>query len=442
MIRTVADMLAKLAEREAAMLAEMTIKHGPTIGSMYEGLTRDLLERAIPSSLDLQIVGGFVIDGRGGTSGQIDCMLVRGEGEPVPYVPGVFRWHVRDVIAVFEIKKKLFGSGLAEAYDQLGKVADVYGAWIHNAKGDSELDLRPAFRAYSDITGEVAPPPDQWNDMDPAKHMILHIVMQDQIAPLRIMFGYDGYRSEASLRKGFLDFTEGNLNRLGFGPDRLPSLIVAGGNSLVKMSGHPYLVPRHSNGRWPILCSSHLNPINLILELIWTRISYDRPILSWFGDDLETEEMVLLLEAMPIERPGHPGQWGWNYYSTEVADEELGGPALVDWEPFELNDEQQTVLTLAMGGHEVRKDDPEGTAYIRDNGHDPDQFWHVLIATRLVAFNGNVLEVTAREPMIVNTADGHTYAADNASGRFSRWLARRPSSSQVGIHTTGEDGAL
>ncbi|WP_420884141.1 DUF6602 domain-containing protein [Rhizobium tibeticum] len=72
---------------------------------MYEGLTKDLLNKAIPDGLDLKIVSGFVIDGKGGSSGQLDCMLVRGEGSPVPFVDGLFQWHVRDVLAVFEVKK-------------------------------------------------------------------------------------------------------------------------------------------------------------------------------------------------------------------------------------------------------------------------------------------------------------------------------------------------
>jgi len=50
---------------------------------MYEGLTRDILDRAIPASLDLRIVDGFVeLDGA--LSPQIDAMLVTGGGRELP----------------------------------------------------------------------------------------------------------------------------------------------------------------------------------------------------------------------------------------------------------------------------------------------------------------------------------------------------------------------
>lgn len=105
MIRTVADFLAQLMEAEVARLDQVHIEHGPTVGDMYEGLSADLLRRAVPKQLELQIVAGFITDGLGNRSGQVDCMLVRGSGEPIPYT-NAFVWPVNDVIAVFEIKKR------------------------------------------------------------------------------------------------------------------------------------------------------------------------------------------------------------------------------------------------------------------------------------------------------------------------------------------------
>ena len=53
--------------------------HAPTIGAMYEGLTRDILDRAIPASLDLRIVDGFIEGADGSLSPQMDAMLVTGK---------------------------------------------------------------------------------------------------------------------------------------------------------------------------------------------------------------------------------------------------------------------------------------------------------------------------------------------------------------------------
>ena len=78
MIRTVADILTDLLEKEKQKLAEFDMDHAPTIGSMYEGLTASILRQMIPVEFDLRVVDGFVIDGLGDRSGQIDCMLVSG----------------------------------------------------------------------------------------------------------------------------------------------------------------------------------------------------------------------------------------------------------------------------------------------------------------------------------------------------------------------------
>ena len=49
MINSIATLLRQLQAKEAAKLDEQGITHAPTIGAMYEGLTRDLLDRACPS---------------------------------------------------------------------------------------------------------------------------------------------------------------------------------------------------------------------------------------------------------------------------------------------------------------------------------------------------------------------------------------------------------
>lgn len=299
MIKTVADFLSALAAAESKRLAASNIKHPPVIGGMYEGLTRNILERSLPLELKLQLVSGFAIDGKGGSSGQIDCMLVRGSGTPVPYSPGIFQWHVRDVIAVFEVKKNLFGNDLSDGFVHLREVLSTHSEWLQSGTDEATFNLRPTLRAFSRTCGEFAPPKEQWRSMDPRKHLILHTMIQDQIAPIRIILGYGGYSNEFGLRKGFLKYLEANLNTQGFGPPSFPNLIVAGEASLIKLSGHPYHAPITSNGRWPVLASASSNPLLLILELIWTRISYSVSVAEFFGEDLEIEGFAPLLDAEP-----------------------------------------------------------------------------------------------------------------------------------------------
>ncbi|MER8083592.1 DUF6602 domain-containing protein [Streptomyces sp. NPDC094048] len=85
MIRTVADLLSGIIRDELPKLDDAPVKHAPTIGDMYEGLSSDVLNRALPDGLGLRVVSGFARDGHGRLSGQLDCMVVRGEGERLPY---------------------------------------------------------------------------------------------------------------------------------------------------------------------------------------------------------------------------------------------------------------------------------------------------------------------------------------------------------------------
>ena len=110
-IANIANLLLELQAKEAAKLAQEKITHAPTIGAMYEGLTRELLDRAIPASLNLRVVDGFIEDHEHNLSPQVDAMLVTGEGREIPRTGGYVR-PIQDVIAVMEVKKNLYGADL------------------------------------------------------------------------------------------------------------------------------------------------------------------------------------------------------------------------------------------------------------------------------------------------------------------------------------------
>lgn len=421
MIKTLSDLLHTLSRNEADKLAASNITHAPTIGAMYEGLTREILDRAVPPGLDICVVGGFVIDGLGGRSGQIDCMVVRGEGTPVPFVQGMFEWHVKDVLAVFEVKKSLFGTELAEAYDQMRGVMACYSAWIQAAKG-SALELRASLRAYAEITGEVAPPPEQWKAMPEDRHLILHTIMQDQLAPVRIILGYGGYTTEKGLRTAFLKYLKGNLGFLGFGPSTLPNLIVAEGGSLVKLSGHPYRAPLTAKGRWPIMGSTPDNPIHFILELLWTRFSYAHPVMSLFGDDLELEGISDFLEAVPTASSGQPGGWGWTYHFSNLTKVQLAnGPSTQPWMPAVLEEGQFLVVNALCRG-DLSLSDQYLIQAADTDGKSLDAFIRGLVDTRLVALRGDALTLITTECGCLLLPDGRRIAGENNTGRLTRWL--------------------
>ena len=77
MICTVAGLLDSLKQREMELIAHSGIRHAPTIGAQYEGLTMDLLRRMIPEDLGLRVVSGFVEGHDGTLSMRPTCINVR-----------------------------------------------------------------------------------------------------------------------------------------------------------------------------------------------------------------------------------------------------------------------------------------------------------------------------------------------------------------------------
>jgi hypothetical protein len=357
-------------------------------------------------------------------------------------VSGSYEWHVKDVLAVFEVKKSLFSAGLEDAYDQMAGVIGQYSNWIQNASGPTTMNLNAAFRAYAEVTGEVAPPGSAWKTMRQDRHLILHTLMMDQIAPIRIIFGYGGFSTELGLRKGFLDHIGTHLRAQGYGPPSLPNLIVANGSSLVKLSGHPYRAPLEDDGYWPIVGSSTINPLHFILELIWTRLSYDQPLAELFGDDLELEGLAPLLSARPVPAPeaSDLNRWGWIYRVHKRTKAQLrDSPATEPWEPVEL-DAFQHVIISELCKEDIDVTEPAFTAAVAREGLAMDAFIAGLIATRLVARDGDRLTLTTKQCSCVILPDGRYVAAENNTGRLSRWLdaymlARRGHVSSGAAHT-------
>jgi hypothetical protein len=89
LIKTIADLLQELIAAESAKIDALGIKHGPTIGAMYEGLGRRFLGQTLPVGSELRIVHGFVRGLDGTLSRQTDCMVVMGEGEELPHGGGM-----------------------------------------------------------------------------------------------------------------------------------------------------------------------------------------------------------------------------------------------------------------------------------------------------------------------------------------------------------------
>lgn len=101
------------------------------------------------------------------------------------------------------------------------------------------------------------------------------------------------------LQQSSADFMEnycvvnGNIWRI----TSMPSLIICGNNSIVKTNGMPYAIKLEVDGEFTWMASYRRNPIVLLLELLWTRLTYQYGLSTGiFGDELFDEGLVLVFQ--------------------------------------------------------------------------------------------------------------------------------------------------
>jgi hypothetical protein len=421
MIRTVADFLHQLMEAEVARLDAVDIEHGPTIGDMYEGLSADLLRRAVPEQLGLQIVEGFITDGLGNRSGQVDCMLVRGSGEPIPYTTA-FVWPVKDVIAIFEVKKTLYHDDLVDAFAKLRSVKDLDRAYKRSLRDQvGTVDTLSAQRAFAETTRLVAPSYEELSALPLTHQLVFHTLVSEQLGPVGIVLGYHGYASEKAFRESLLKHLGEQINTQGFGPGSFPQLMISGRYSLGKANGQPYSV-RMQGDWWPFYFSSRVNPLLLLLEYIWTRLDLEFGVGGLWGEDLSLEKLnPFLLTQAAVEG----GQVGWRHEWVEFDEAELTvSDDLELWQPAFLSDEQFVVITRLCEGHRVCINDDELLAYLGEGGVDPEELKASLLDTGLVAMAGHEIELITDRCRTAVLPDGRLIAGEDNTGRLTRWIAR------------------
>ncbi len=421
MIRTVADFLSQLKEAEVKRLDEVDIQHGPTIGDMYEGLSADLLRRAVPEALGLRIVQGFVTDGQGNRSGQIDCMLVRGEGEALPYTDA-FVWPIQDIIAVFEIKKTLYHGDLVDAFSKVRAVKDLDRTYKASLKGASgAFDISSARRAFAETTRLGAPAYDNLDSLSLNHQLIFHTLVSEQLSPVGVVIGYHGYATEKAFRDSLLTHLKEQLNTAGYGPGSFPQLMISGRFSLGKANGQPYSARMHGEW-WPFYFSSRVNPILLLLEYVWTRLDLEFHIGGLWGEDLTLEKMNPFLLAQGVKEGDRTG---WRQEWVELEEHELAASdELEPWNPEFLSMEEFVIIERLCAGHRVFFDDADLLRYLAEQRVDPDELKSRLLDTGLVAMAGNEMELITDRCQPAILPDGHFVAGEDNTGRMTRWIAQ------------------
>lgn len=417
MIKNISDILQKFMSEETEKLKSFNIKHAPTIGKMYEGLTANILEKTFPSSLKLQVIGGMIHDGYGKISGEIDCMLVKGEGEQIPYTNS-YKWHAKDVIAIFEVKKNLYADNLQDSFEHLRDAIKVYHSYIENTNSSHAfMNVEPAKRAFKEISGRA--PVFTPHEGDLPLESIYHTLVMEQVSPIRIVVGYNSYKSEYKMREALNEYLFGKQMTRGFGIGSFPQLMICGDYSLVKLNGQPYSSIMQDD-YWDFYASSNENPLLLLLELIWTKLTNEFDVSFPWGEDLNDENLARLL-AGKIKHQGDVV--GWDYKYIDVPDHFLQNRAPRKlWEPLFVDADQFAVFKVLCKKGSINIKEDDFIDFLLESNLDRDEFIESLMKTGLLVLHLNELTLSTYECRCAILPDGRYAVAEDDSGRFTRWI--------------------
>ncbi|MFI5137603.1 MAG: DUF6602 domain-containing protein [Sphingobacteriales bacterium] len=425
-INTIAELLANFIPQGVSQveqaIEEEYISHPVTIGTMYEGLTKEVLQRSVFAGLNLKTLTNCHIEG---SKKEFDVLLIEGDAKQLPFSD---RYVVKpeQVIAVIQVKKNLYSSDLADSYENMKMLIDRYD--------DKDLEdymvrlLRDGFRAicHKEILTESQ------QSLSDAELAIYWSLRADALLPVRVVWGFNGFASEHSFRESFYQYLSGNItkdieNYIGYyGPHNFPSLIICGGYSLFKMNGMPFGYPLFPDGSWPFYASTPESYTKYVLELIWTRLSYKFELPSEiFGDDLEIEQVNSFLDCT-YGTLGDKG--GWHYHAFQPKKEFFNTPlAVKEWEPVFI-DQKQFVIIEELGSKgkiNIVEDVDLAVFVTEDEAYASlQEFIDKLIATGLVYLNGQILRLLTDQCQCVFLPDGRVVAGENKSGRLTNWVMK------------------
>lgn len=405
MINTIKDLLESLRIQGVNEISSfLDIKHGPTIGDMYEGLTKEMMNKAIFKNLDLKVCSGFIFNEETESSKQIDCMIVVGDGIKIPFSE-IYKYNINQVIAVIEVKKDLFGKEMDLAYKNLLSVKNI-------VKPDHGMTIDILEQAYENVTGRKLPDQQELDKMTEEEQYLYHALVVEAYMPIRIIFGYGGFSTEKSFREVFMEYISKKFKVKGYGVTSIPSLIIAGERSILKTNGIPFAISNKNQklGEWYALGSANKAPIFFLLYLIWTRLYYLFPDLP---EEIFDNTEITINPLMKAK--GRKEGWEYTFIETELEDsnEKL-------WKPFEITLMSNVLLKMIEKGYTITLNNELMIEECKKNGEDYNEVISDLLYKRIIYVNNDIIGILSDNWMTV-IYNGKYYFGDNFNNRMVQW---------------------
>lgn len=355
---------------------------------------------------------------------QIDCMLVEGEGRRYG-ITDQYIYDIDHVLCVFEVKKTLTKSDFSDALDHLGATRRRFADYFEEKLRSHTFvpDISHARKSFAEITGKIAPIHYMGiHQLKKTEAILFYALVQEQHAPVTIVHGYDGYKTESGLRSAFIDIIEerSKISGQGLGIPSLPSLVTSNNFCLIKGNGHPYLAVRDETS-WVAIFSTRHNPARIILEIVWAKIASHFNAKMPFGLDLDMETIAPLLLAEPREIGD---KVGWVYNSLERKEKSLKRDEQVPWEPARIGPAEVSAIDImVMQGGYLNLDSEMDEYLQREYGLTLVETIEKLLATRVFAWEGEYLRPLANLTHVLTSDDGGGYISSERD-RFDAWCEK------------------
>jgi hypothetical protein len=423
MISRASELLQKFIEVERLKLADINMPHMPTLGSAYEEITKTGIcqDFAIPKGLNLRTVSGFIsIDGEM-LSEQIDCMLVHGEGERYG-LTNEYIYDVEQVLCMFEVKKTLDKAAYLDAMQHLASIRRKFAKYFEIKLNQGVYpDISRAREWFSTITGKAAPTHYLgMHELPRSEGILFYTLIQESLAPVSIIHGYDGYKSEHGLRSAFAAILEESLQlgNNGFGVPSIPALVTSGQFCIVKGNGMPFLLMRE--GEWVAVFSTCHNSASLILELIWSKISAFFNVEIPWEDGLYMNNTQGLLIASVLE---NETRTGWAFRTIEPKSKHLVREDNLKWKPSKVGLPEMAALNImAMHGGYLTIDSELDEYLSSKHGTSLDTVLRNLQLTGEFMTENCLLRPIHQTTYILTNADGAGLVSSEKE-RFDLWCA-------------------
>lgn len=419
-INTLADLLNAFVHSENERLKQKDIKHGPTIGRMYEGLTSVILNASLFKGLNLVVAKGSFIKG---SHTEFDVILAEGNGVRNDYTDS-YEFTPEQVLAVIQVKKSLYSKDIKDSYENLQDATALF----YDTKAEEYMFCQ----ASDAIRHTLNKPASTYSRgaLNIYEEYVYHSLVTEAQMPIRIVLAYNGFKSEKNFREALVEYLSTmqstTSNRVeGYGPNNIPNLIICDNFSCVKCCGQPFNSPLDpaADGWWHFVGTSHYNPMYFFLEMLWSKLSYKYNLPNdIFGEDLQTPALSPFLSCRTHIEDGKAIGWDYEYFDRDdgfLSDNN----EIQEWNPVELDIAQFTIISeLCRKSNIDTRDDNDLEDFVMKNGYkDLQSFIDGLTKTKLASFiEGRLTLLTKQCQCLIH--NGKYYAADNDTGRLNNWL--------------------